>query len=176
VRPPPGAELLLTGEDVAAVVRRLAAEIAPTLDDEAVVVSLLTGAIWFAADLMRALSALGVHPLFDALWLASYGDARESGGRVETRAGLQRPVAGRRVLILDDVLESGLSLAAARDHALRAGAADVRTAVFARKPWDGPRGCEAEFVGWQAPKRFLAGYGLDDKGRFRGLEGIVALD
>ena len=172
---PPG-EVLLSGAGIAAVVRRMASEIAPVLDDEAVVVCLLTGAIWFAADLMRALSAQGVHPLFDALWLASYGDARQSRGQVETRAPLQRPVAGRQVLILDDVLDSGLSLATARALALSAGAASVRTAVFARKPWPAARALEPDFVGWEAPARFLAGYGLDDKGRFRGLDAIVALD
>lgn len=176
MRPPPDAEVLLTGPEIAAVVRRLAAEIAPGLDDDAVVACLLTGAIWFAADLMRALAALGLNPLFDALWLASYGDARASRGRAETRAGLQRPVAGRQVLILDDVLDSGLSLAAARDHARDAGAAGVRTAVFARKPWPEARALEPDFVGWEAPARYLAGYGLDDKGRFRGLNSIIALD
>ena len=55
---------------------RLAEAVALSLDDEAVVVCLLTGGLWFAADLMRALAARGLHPLFDALWLASYGDAR----------------------------------------------------------------------------------------------------
>jgi hypoxanthine phosphoribosyltransferase len=176
VRPPPEAEVLLTGAEVAAVVRRMADEIAQTLDDDAVVACLLTGAIWFAADLMRALAALDVHPLFDALWLASYGDARQSRGQIEMRAGLQRPVGGRQVLILDDVLDSGLSLAAARGHALAAGAATVLTAVFARKPWPAARALTPDFVGWEAPARFLAGYGLDDKGRFRGLDSIIALD
>ena len=161
---------------MAAAVQALARRIAPTLDDEAVVVCLLTGGLWFAADLMRALAALGRHPLFDALWFSSYGDARASAGEVEVRAGLQRPVAGREVLILDDVLESGLSLAEAGGRMRAGGARSVRSAVFARKPWPhGPR-AEPDFVAWEAPARFLVGYGMDHAGRYRGLAEVAALD
>ncbi len=172
----PVPEILLPADAVQAAVRALAHRMAPSLDEDAVVVCLLTGGLWFAADLMRALAALDRHPLFDALWLASYGDARESAGEVEVRAGLQRPVSDRDVLILDDVLESGLSLSAARQLATAAGARSVRTAVFARKPWTaGPR-LAPDFVAWEAPARFLVGYGMDHAGRYRGLADVVALD
>ena len=172
----PAFEVLLPAQGVQTAVRALAARIAPTLDDDAVVICLLTGGLWFAADLMRALATLGRHPLFDALWLASYGDGRRSAGEVELRAGLQRPVEGRDVLILDDVLESGLSLAAAGWLVSAAGARSVRTAVFARKPWpDGPRP-EPDFVAWEAPARFLVGYGMDHRGRYRGLGDVAAVD
>jgi len=65
---------LLTATDVARCVFDLAKQIAPQITDETVVVCLLTGGIWFAADMTRALSDLGCNPLFDALWLSSYGD------------------------------------------------------------------------------------------------------
>ncbi|MGC1301883.1 MAG: phosphoribosyltransferase family protein, partial [Caulobacteraceae bacterium] len=157
-------------------VERLAERIAPAIDDETVVVCLLTGGLWFAADLTRALARRDRHPLFDAMWLASYGDARASAGRVETRAGLQRSVSGRRVLVVDDVLDSGLSLLEAGKLALAAGAVEVLTAVFARKPWTGTREVEPDFVAWEAPGRFLAGYGMDAAGRYRGLPEVIALD
>jgi hypoxanthine phosphoribosyltransferase len=175
-RPSHPFDVLLSAREVEAAVRRLAAAIAPDLDDEAVVVCLLTGGLWFAADLMRVLAELGRHPLFDALWLASYGDAHESAGEVEVRAGLQRPVEGRDVLILDDVLESGLSLTAAGRLARTAGARSVRTAVFARKPWPHGGRLEPDFVAWEAPARFLVGYGMDHMGRYRGLAGVAAAD
>ena len=174
--PPPGVEVLLDAEAVARAVREVAARVAPALDDDAVVVCLLTGGLWFAADLMRALAALGRHPLFDALWLASYGDARTNGGEVEVRAGLQRPVRGRDVLIVDDVLDTGASLAAAVRLTRADGARSARTAVFARKPWPGSGRAEPDFVAWEAPARFLAGYGMDAAGRYRGLAEVVALD
>ena len=173
--PSPG-EILLEEAEVKARVEALAARIAPGLDGESVVVCLLTGGIWFAADLTRALARLGCDPLFDCLWLASYGDDTASSGRVVERAGLQRSVAGRKVLIVDDVIDSGLSLLAARRICEKAGARDVRIAVFATKPWPTPRDVTPDFVAWEAPARFLVGYGMDHAGRARGLGAITALD
>ena len=173
---PPRLEVLLSASEVREAVGRLADAVAPTLDDETVVVCLLTGGAWFCTDLMRALATRDRHPLFDAMWLASYGDARTSGGAVEVRAGLQRPVTGREALIVDDVLESGLSLANAVGLVKAAGATRVRTAVFARKPWASGARAEPDFVAWEAPARFLAGYGMDVTGRYRGLAQVVAAD
>ena len=169
-------ELLLSPEAVALRVDRLAREIAPRINDDWVVVCVLTGGLWFAADLTRALSRLGRNPLFDALWLASYGDAKESSGNLIVRAGLQRPVAGRDVLILDEVMDSGASLVEARAIVRAAGARETLTAVFARKPWPNTRDVNPDFVAWDAPARFLVGYGMDQAGRLRGWPGVGALD
>src|SRR5258705_12149451 len=95
--------VLLSEDDVSARVTALARIIAPRIDDETVGVCLLTGGLWFAADLTRALSREGRNIRFDALWLASYGDDRASMGRCEVRADLQRPLAGRKALVIDDV-------------------------------------------------------------------------
>ncbi|HZC15868.1 MAG TPA: phosphoribosyltransferase family protein, partial [Caulobacteraceae bacterium] len=163
---------LLSADEVAARVQALAAEIAPRIDDDSVCICLLTGGIWFAADLMRALAGLGRHPLFDALWLSSYQDGQTSVGRVEVRSALQRPLEGRQALLIDDVIDSGLSLAEAARIAREAGAREVLSAVFAAKPWPRPRTCEPDFVAWTAPDRFLIGYGMDAAGRYRGLPGV----
>jgi hypoxanthine phosphoribosyltransferase len=171
--PPP---VLLSAKAVADCVDRMAAGIAARITDDTVAVVLLTGALWFAADLTRALAAHGRHVRFDALWLASYGDAKTSSGRCEVRAGLQRPVAGRQVLLMDDVFDSGLSLSQAIGVVKEAGAADVLSAVFARKPWPQPRSVEPDFVGWEAPPRYLVGYGMDAAGAWRGLPYIGAMD
>lgn len=172
----PTPAVLLTQAEVEARVEALAAQIAPQIDDETVAVCLLTGGIWFAADLTRALSRQGRHVRFDALWLASYGDARASLGRCEVRADLQRPLAGRTALIIDDVIDTGLSLSEAQRLVRDAGAAKVFTCVFASKPWPTPRAIVPDFVAWEAPARYLVGYGMDSAGALRGLPYIGALD
>ncbi|MEI9889334.1 MAG: phosphoribosyltransferase family protein [Caulobacteraceae bacterium] len=167
---------LLSAEDIARCVDAVAATIAPRLEDDAIAVVLLTGGLWFAADLTRALARHGRHARFDALWLTSYGDDHVSSGRCEVRAGLQRPVKDRQVLIVDDVFDSGRSLLEAGRYVREAGARDVLTVVFARKPWPEPRGVQPDFVAWEAPARYLVGYGLDDAGAWRGLPYVGALD
>ncbi len=168
--------VLLPEAEVIARVDALAQLMAPQLDDDTVAVCLLTGGLWFCADLTRALSRLGRHVGFDALWLASYGDARASMGRCEVRADLQRPLAGRTALVVDDVFDTGLSLSEAARLVRDAGAARVLTCVFARKPWPTERALVPDFVAWEAPARFLVGYGMDASGAYRGLPYIGALD
>jgi len=168
--------LLISEGEVAERVEALAREIAPRIDDETVAICLLTGGLWFCSDLMRALARAGRNVRFDALWLASYRDARASTGRCEVRADLQRPLVGRKALVVDDVFDTGLSLSEAFRLVKDAGAAEVLTAVFARKPWPTARALEPDFVAWEAPARYLIGYGMDSAGEYRGLPYISALD
>src|SRR5947208_1590269 len=168
--------VLLDQDEVARRVEALARAMAPQIDDETVAVCLLTGGLWFCADLTRALSRAGRNVAFDALWLASYGDARASMGRCEVRADLQLPLAGRTALVVDDVFDTGLSLSEAARLVRDAGASRVLTCVFARKPWPTKRAIEPDFVAWEAPARFLVGYGMDAAGAYRGLPYIGALD
>lgn len=161
-------QVLLTEAEIAARVEAVADQIAPVIDNETVIVCLLTGGVWFAADLTRALYRRGRDPLFDCLWLASYGDARQSSGRVEVRSGLQRDVYGRKVLLVDDVFDSGLSLQEAVRHVQAMEPAQVLTCVFARKAWALTPEIVPDFVAWEAPAEFLIGYGMDNAGRGRG--------
>lgn len=168
------AEIVLSESEIKRRVDEMAAKMSSHLKEDCIGVCLLTGGLWYAADLMRSLSKHGHNLAFDALWLSSYGDGRMSGELI-LRADLQRPVLGRQVLIMDDVLDTGASLKFAKDHLLRAGASQVLIAVMARKPVDG-RAIEADFVGWEAPNRYLVGYGLDRSGNDRGLPYIGAVD
>lgn len=164
----PAPEVILSAEEITRRVEEVARKLAPELEPDAVAVCLLIGGLWFAADLTRALARLGCPLAFEGLWLASYGDATTSAGRCDVRAGPQRSVSGRHVLIIDDVVDSGLSLAEACRLLTEAGATRVTTVVFARKPWPG-RVLEPDHVAWEAPSRFLVGYGMDLAGGFRGL-------
>lgn len=176
---PVAPSVLLSETEVQARVQVLADILVDYIKPDCIGVCLLTGGIWFAADLSRALNRAGRDIAFDALWLSSYGDGRE-GGAMLIRAPLQRSVEGRQVLIMDDVLDSGASLRIAVDIVREAGASEVLTAVFARKPdplKDGlRREMEADFTAWEAPARYLVGYGLDDGGKYRALPYVGALD
>lgn len=154
----------------------LAKRLAPHLTGDWTAINILIGATPFTSDLMKALARLDIHPVLDALWLESYRDARESSGRVVVRADIARQVKNRGVLIIDDVFDTGRTLAFARTHLLAKGAREVITCALARKPW-APEGEEnVDFHAFDAPGRYLVGYGMDDAGLYRGLPYIGALD
>lgn len=165
---------LIPAEAIAARVEALADAVAPHMDDDWTVIALLQGALPFAADVMRALAARGRHPILDCLWLESYRDARESSGKVVVRADISRPIEGRRVLILDDVFDSGRTIAFARAHLSAKGVAGTVAMAVVRKP--SALGEPIEHVGFDAPDLFLVGYGMDDRGRYRGLPHIAAME
>lgn len=167
-------DVLLTTAEVDARVGALADRLVPRLSTRpwTGVVTLL-GATPFAADLMRALSCRGVDLGFDALWLESYHDERVSSGRIVVRADISRPLEGRGVLLIDDVFDSGRTIAFARHHLEAKGAAEILTCVFARKPEAAVEGLDA--WAWDAPSRFLVGYGMDDAGNMRGLPFVGAM-
>lgn len=155
----------------------LAERLAPKLQGDWTAVSILVGATPFTSDLMKALARRGVHPMLDVIWLESYRDARESTGRVVVRADISRPVTGRGVLLIDDVFDTGRTLNFARNHMLAKGARQVLTCALAIKPWAPNTGSEkVDFYAYQAPGRFLVGYGMDDAGLYRGLPYIGAID
>lgn len=158
---------------IAKRVDEMAGELAAHVDDGWTLVALLQGAMPFAVDLMRALARRGINPTLDSLWLESYRDARESSGRVVVRADISRTVEGRRILILDDVFDSGRTLAFARAHLAAKGAIETRVCAAVRKP--SALGLPIEHVGFDAPDDFLVGYGMDDAGRYRGLPFIARL-
>lgn len=166
--------VLLNASDIAARVNALAEGFAAQVDDSWTIVALLQGAIPFAADLMRAIESRGRHPIYDSLWLESYRDARESSGKVVVRADISRPIEGRPALIVDDVFDSGRTIAYARAHLMAKGAAKTLACAFVRKPQAINEPIDA--VGWDAPDAFLVGYGMDDAGRYRGLPYIAAIE
>jgi hypoxanthine phosphoribosyltransferase len=166
--------VLLDASEIAARVNALAEGFAAQVDDSWTVVALLQGAIPFAADLMRAIESRGRHPIYDSLWLESYRDARESSGKVVVRADISRPIDGRPALIIDDVFDSGRTIAYARAHLMAKGAAKTLACAFVRKPQALNEPIDA--VGWDAPDAFLVGYGMDEAGRYRGLPYIAAIE
>ncbi len=170
--PDPLISILVDEAALQARVEELGGELAGRIDDDWSLVALLSGAMPFATDLAKALARRNRHPILDFLWVQSYGDAQSSSGHVVMKADLSRPVEGRRVLLVDDVLDTGASLIFARDHLLKKGACEVLTCVIAAKP---SAGVTADLIGFTTPNAFLVGYGMDSRGRYRGLPYIGVL-
>lgn len=172
----PKIDIVLSETDLMARIDDLADRLVPHLTGDWNAINILIGATPFTSDLMKALARRDVHPTLDALWLESYRDARESSGRVVVRADVARPVQDRGILIIDDVFDTGRTLAFARNHFLAKGARKVITCALARKPWAPTGEDDVDFHAYDAPPRFLVGYGMDDAGKYRGLPYIGALD
>lgn len=175
-QPLPPIDVVLTEEELQARIDTLADRLAPRLQGDWSAINILIGATPFTSDLMKALARRGIHPMLDALWLESYRDERESSGRVVVRADIVRPVEGRGVLLIDDVFDTGRTLSFARSHLMTKGAREVLTVALARKPWAPDGEEDVDFHAFDAPGRFLVGYGMDDAGLYRGLPYIGALD
>lgn len=167
---------LVVAFDEEAIRRRVAelgAEIAAVLPGDVVVVAILKGAVMFAADLVREMSRAGMKPELEFLRLGSYGDGRVSTGEVAVTGELP-DVAGRTVLLVDTILESGRSLAAARRILDEGGAAGIHSCVLVEKPGRAVA-VEADFRGFRAGSAFLVGYGTDAAEAHRHLPVLATL-
>ncbi len=136
------------------------------------VIALMNGALWFAADLMRALPA---HYIIHTQRVSSYGEAHVSSGELTWHGELPK-VQGKKVLIIDDVIDSGLTLKEMSRQLYQLGAAEVRSAVAISKSPQQAREIEADFVALEAGREFLIGYGMDEKGRYRNLPYIAVVE
>ncbi len=150
-------------------VEELAGEIASALPNEFLIVGLLKGSFIFIADLMRALDRAGATPMVDFLRLSSYGHGRESSGVVRVIGDAPNDVAGRVVLLVDDIVDTGRSLIFARDMLTDAGAASVMTCALLDKPSRREVEIVADFVGFTVEDVFVVGYGVDDAEKYRHL-------
>lgn len=167
-------EILYTQEKIAARVREMGQEITRFYEGKPLtVVIIATGGVFFAADLLREIKL----PLWaDTIAAASYIDDR-SCGRITLRSKLKLDCAGRHVLLVDEMLDTGVTLRELRHYILGRGALSVRSAVIVEKNIGRPDVAGlAEWTGFIAPNRFLVGYGLDFKEDFRNLPYIAALD
>jgi hypoxanthine phosphoribosyltransferase len=165
-----GERTLFSEDRIAQAVRALARELAALLQPPQLVVPVLAGAFVFAADLQRELAREGLDLETEFVWLRSYGKA-ERPSEVTVIKPPGPAVAGRRVLLLDGVLESGATLARAHELLVAAGAAAIRSAVAVLKPHPKPL-FRADHALFTAGSEFLYGYGMDRAGAGRGLPDI----
>ncbi len=154
----------------------LAAEIARDYGHtDLIAVAVLKGSFIFLADLARLLSDHGVHLKIDFMELSSYGSGTTTSGRVTLRQDLADSVAHHPVLLIDDILDTGLTLQTAQRLLLEKGASEVRTCVLLDKPSRRQVPTTAHYVGFHIPDVFAVGYGLDYDNHYRHLPYIASL-
>jgi hypoxanthine phosphoribosyltransferase len=166
----PDETVLYSADRIQARVTEMARAIASDRLRPDVAVPILAGAFMFAADLLRALAREGLNLETDFVWLRAYGNKREPGD-VTVLGGPSEVVRNRNVLLIDGVLESGTTAERARRLLVEAGAKAVRFAVVVRKP-HACAAIAADYVGFDAGREFLYGYGMDSAGAGRGLPDI----
>jgi hypoxanthine phosphoribosyltransferase len=162
--------------DQATIVQRLdeiAAQIsADYRDRELTVIAILNGSLMFMADLLRRIPL----PLrLDCLSVASYHGGLQTSGEVIFRQIAQPDVAGRHILLLDDILDSGTTINAIREKLQTASPQSIRVCVLLRKIKERARPTEADYVGFDIADEFVVGYGLDYRERYRNLPCIGVL-
>lgn len=165
-------EVIADARSVQASLDRLGGEISAVLHERfPLVLPVMGGAIVFAGQLLPRL----VFPLeFDYLHVTRYR-GKTQGGAIEWRVLPGKSVAGRTVLVLDDILDEGETLAEVRKKLLEMGAAKIYTAVLADKQIPRAKPIQADFVGLKVPDRFVFGCGMDAYGLWRNLPEIRAL-
>lgn len=161
--------VLFDAGSIADRIEALASEIKAAKPEDLLVIAILRGSFIFAADLVRALHRVGLAPSVEFMQLASYHSGMSSSGQVTIVKDIDNNVDGRDVLLIDDILESGRTLAFAKDLLTARGARRVMSAVLIEKPVQRAVQFEAEFVGFTAPDKFLVGYGMDVAHKFRQL-------
>jgi hypoxanthine phosphoribosyltransferase len=166
---------LFDAETIARRVDELAIAIAATLPAEFTLVGLLKGAFVFTADLVRALDRAGMKPRVEFLQVSSYGLGTESSGKVKVIGEMPGSIAGRPVLLVDDIQDTGRTLLFTRDLLLQHGASRVWTCALLDKPSRRVVDMQPDFVGFEIPDLFVVGYGIDWAERFRHLPWIGAV-
>jgi hypoxanthine phosphoribosyltransferase len=166
-----------SAEEIAVAVERVATEIneyyCKSPNDNVLVVGVLKGAAIFLADLVRKLD----FPLeIDFVRVASYGDARVSSGTVALTKDVETSLEGRRVLIVEDLIDSGRSLQRLREHFLNRGAAEVCVVVLVDKKAKRAVDVSVEWSALEAEDLYLLGYGLDDGESGRNLPDLWVVD
>lgn len=167
---------LFSADEIAKRIGELAVEIAGSEPQALLAVIVLKGGFVFAADLVRALSLQGVRLEIEFISLSSYGTRTHSSGEVRVVRDIEVPVAGRDVLIIDDVLDSGLTLKFARDLMDTRGAKRAAIAAMIDKPAGRRAEIEADYVGFTCPDYFVVGYGMDAAHAWRELPYVGVLE
>ncbi|MEW6266152.1 MAG: hypoxanthine phosphoribosyltransferase [Thermodesulfobacteriota bacterium] len=166
-------ELVISRQRIAAKVTHLARRISQDYaGQELVLIGVLNGVFIFISDLARKLT---IPTRVDFIRLASYGSESASSGRIEMTKDVETDLEGRAVLIVEDIVDSGLTLHWLKNHLAERGAISVKTCVLINKLERRTLPVELDYVGFEVEKGFLVGYGLDYDGQHRCLPEVYHL-
>jgi hypoxanthine phosphoribosyltransferase len=165
--------VIVTKEELQSKVAELAARVdADYKDRDLLLVGVLKGAIMAMADLTRAMQR---HIEMDWMAVSSYGSGTKSSGVVRILKDLDRDITGRNILIVEDIVDSGLTLSWLRANLMSRGAASVEILAILRKPEAAKVEVVCKYVGFDIPTDFVVGYGLDFDEKYRNLDFIGVL-
>ena len=165
--------VLFSKEEVAARVVELAAEIdRDYAGKDLLLVGVLNGAVMVMADLSRALT---IHCRMDWMAVSSYGSGTQSSGVVRILKDLSTDITGVDVLVVEDIIDTGLTLSYLVSNLLSRSPASLKIMTAFRKPEAQQNAVDVAYVGFDIPNEFVVGYGLDYNGRYRNLTSVGAL-
>jgi hypoxanthine phosphoribosyltransferase len=165
--------VLYTKEQIQQRITELAAQIDKDYEGrEILIVGVLKGAVMVMADLARALHS---HISMDWMAVSSYGSGTQSSGVVRILKDLDTDLMGKDVLIVEDIIDSGLTLSWLRANLRSRRAASVEICALLRKPEAAKTPIDVKYVGWDIPNEFVVGYGLDYDEKYRNLDCIATL-
>lgn len=171
--PGDGLEILFTHDQIQDRVRQMGAEIARDYGDASLImVGVLKGAAIFLADLARAVP---LDCTFDFVAVSSYGKGSSTSGAAKLIKDLDLPIEGKHVILVEDILDTGITLGYLRRMFERHHPASLKIAAFLDKPARRIHPIQADYVGFTIPNHFVVGYGLDYDERFRNLPDISIL-
>lgn len=166
-------EILITREQIARRVAELGAEITRDFAGQSLMmVGVLKGATVFLSDLARQVA---LDATFDFVGISSYGDGTKSSGEVRLTKDVDTSVAGRNVLLVEDILDTGLTMDYLKRVLSAHGPRALRTCALLDKPSRRVLPVRADYVGFEIPDRFVVGYGMDQGERYRNLADIRIL-
>ncbi|HEV7848419.1 MAG TPA: hypoxanthine phosphoribosyltransferase [Mycetocola sp.] len=165
--------ILVTEEQIQEKLVELAARIdADYVGKDLLLVGVLKGAVMVMADLSRALTS---HVSIDWMAVSSYGAGTRSSGVVQIRKDLDSDLTDRHVLIVEDIIDSGLTLSWLLENFASRGAASIEVCALLRKPEAAKVEIDCKYVGFDIPTDFVVGYGLDFDERYRNLRDVAVL-
>ncbi len=169
-----GLHRLFTRVEIESAVKRLASEItADYRDKNPLIIGILKGSFIFLADLVRRLD----FPIeLEFIRLSSYGSSRQTSGRVKVVQGIRTEVKGRHVLVAEDIVDTGITVAYLLDYLKKKKAVSLRLCALTDKPSRRRVPVTIDYLGLTVPDKFLVGYGLDCDEKYRNLPDICYLE